>query len=323
MLRKRWTSFFNPEYFQGWKKNKGYFEGWYYKLLNAGTTKAYAIIPGIAFDDGGGGHAFIQVLDGMARTSEYYRFKTEEFTPAAGRLHIRIGENVFTGSGMKIRLPGIQGDLDFSGMVPWPKPFYSPGIMGPYSFIPFMECYHGIISMDHEIQGSLLIQNQPIDFSGGRGYIEKDWGTSFPSAYVWLQTNHFIERDASLKVSVAKIPWRGSSFTGFIAGLWSEGTLYRFTTYNRTKLLRSSVRMDRAEFIMENGRYRLEISAIPEKAASLASPVRGAMEGRIEESMSSRVELILAESKSKRIIFQDTSHRTGLEIAGNIEDICV
>ncbi|MCK7537696.1 MAG: tocopherol cyclase family protein [Marinilabiliales bacterium] len=29
------------------------------------------------------------------------------------------------------------------------------------------------------------------DFSGGRGYIEKDWGHSFPSAYVWMQSNHF------------------------------------------------------------------------------------------------------------------------------------
>jgi hypothetical protein len=34
------------------------------------------------------------------------------------------------------------------------------------------------------IDGKLTIADQDHDFSGGRGYIEKDWGQSFPSAWV-------------------------------------------------------------------------------------------------------------------------------------------
>ena len=31
----------------------------------------------------------------------------------------------------------------------WPVKVTSPGAMGPYAFVPFMECYHGVVSMDH------------------------------------------------------------------------------------------------------------------------------------------------------------------------------
>jgi hypothetical protein len=54
--------------------------------------------------------------------------------------------------------------------------------MGWYSFIPFMECKHGIVSANHKIKGKITVNNQIIDFDEGQGYIEKDWGTSFPEA---------------------------------------------------------------------------------------------------------------------------------------------
>lgn len=38
-----------------------------------------------------------------------------------------------------------------------------------------------------------------MDFSGGRGYIEKDWGQSFPAAWVWLQINYLPDLSFSIK----------------------------------------------------------------------------------------------------------------------------
>ena len=63
--------------------------------------------------------------------------------------------------------------------------------MGPYTFAPFMECYHGVLSFDHTIAGSLAVDGQELDFTGGHGYIEKDWGQAFPKAWIWTQSNHF------------------------------------------------------------------------------------------------------------------------------------
>ena len=30
-----------------------------------------------------------------------------------------------------------------------------------------------------------------IFFHGGKGYTDKDWGTRFPTTWIWLQSNHF------------------------------------------------------------------------------------------------------------------------------------
>ena len=316
-------SFFNPEQFQGWGKTKKYFEGWYFKVVNADETKAFAFIPGIAMDEQGNKNAFIQILDGKKRTALYHRFEASSFIPSPQKFFINIDENSFSENYLSLNLPGAGGELNFSGNIPWPKPFYSPGIMGPYAFVPFMECYHGIVSMDHKITGELIIDNEKINFDKGRGYIEKDWGRSFPSAYFWLQTNHFNEAGISLKASVAKIPWIRNSFTGFIAGIWLKDKLIRFTTYNNSVLKKSFADNDKVELIMENKRYQLEILAHRDHATALASPILGLMDGRIEESMTSKTEVRLFDKRNKILLLDDTGRNTGLEVAGKIEEIMV
>jgi hypothetical protein len=320
---KKITSIFNPSYFQGWGKNRRYFEGWYFKVIDPTEKFAFAVIPGIAMDDQGQKQSFIQVLDGINRTAEYHRFDSEEFQPANNRFEVQILDNSFSSNHIEIGLPELSGRIIFTGNVPWPNPWYSPGIMGPYTFVPLMECYHGIVSMDHSLTGELKVNGKTVDFTGGKGYIEKDWGRSFPSAYVWMQTNHFTKPGISFKISVAKIPWIRSSFVGFIAGIWLNDQLIQFTTYNKSELLRSYIDRDVVELQMQNRNYYLEVKAYRDHATSLASPILGFMEGRIEESMTSTVEIKLKDIRSEEIIFQDTGRKTALEVAGKIEEIII
>ena len=63
--------------------------------------------------------------------------------------------------------------------------------MGWYSFVPFMECKHGIVSVNHDLSGILNVNDEVLISDGGKGYIEKDWGTSFPEAWIWMQSNNF------------------------------------------------------------------------------------------------------------------------------------
>ena len=323
MIRRKIQAFFNPEQFQGWGKTHKYFEGWYFKVVNAEESKAFAFIPGIAMNESGRKQAFIQVLDGKMQTSVNHIFNAEEFAPAAGLFNLTIGPNFFSEHALSLDLPGISGDLQFAGNVPWPKHWYSPGIMGPYSFAPFMECYHGIVSMDHSVSGQLEIEGKVVNFDGGRGYIEKDWGHSFPSAYTWMQTNHFTLPGISLKASVAKIPWIAKSFVGFIAGIWLHDRLYRFTTYNGTRLRKFIIDESKVELVLENTHFRIELLAHRNGSTALASPILGLMDGRIEESMTSLVEVNLFDLKQKRSVFSDTGRNAGLEVAGKIDEIMV
>jgi tocopherol cyclase len=321
MIIDKLTAIFNPEVFQGKGKKHTYFEGWYFKVVNASETKAYAFIPGIALDGTGNRQAFIQVLDGKKRSSHYHKFDIRSFVAESNVFKIAVGDNHFSEDSINLNLSGLKGILHFKDNVRWPSHWYSPGIMGPYSFVPFMECYHGIVSMDHGVYGQLEMEDGLIDFNDGRGYIEKDWGRSFPSAYVWMQSNHFTTPGISLKVSVAKIPWVRKSFTGFIAGLWIRNRLIQFTTYNGSSLRKLDIDSKRIELLMANKKNCLEIIVLRDAATSLASPIRGFMDGRIEESMSSRMEVSLTDVKTGRVIFQDCGRSAAVEVAGSINEI--
>jgi len=320
MLQKI-NSIFHPEQFQGWNRKSNYFEGWYFKIVSEDESKAFAIIPGIAIDAQGKRQPFIQVLDGKKRTAQYHKFESESFIPATDRFEVTIGNNHFSEHKLSLNLPELKGELQFSGNVPWPNPWYSPGIMGPYSFFPFMECYHGIVSMDHSVSGQLEVNGEILNFNRGRGYIEKDWGKSFPSAYIWLQTNHFSQSGISLKVSVAKIPYLAYSFVGFITGVWLGDRLIQFTTYNQSVLRKSLIDAEKVELVIQNKNFTLEIRTLREPSTALASPILGLMDGRIEESMNARIEVCLTDRKSGKAILNDVGRNAGLEVAGKIEEI--
>lgn len=323
MIKNKLQALFNPEQYHGWGKNKKYFEGWYYKVINADESKAFAFIPGIAMDEKGEKQAFIQVLDGKNLTAEYHKFAATEFHPTPGKFEVNLANNFFSTSKINLDLPTVTGQLSFQNQVPWSNSWYSPGIMGPFSFVPFMQCYHGILSMDHTIQGTLNIKGESIDFSNGRGYMEKDWGKSFPSGYIWMQTNHFSEMGISIKSSVAKIPWLGSSFIGFIAGVWLYDRLIEFTTYNFTRLRKSFADEKKVELVYENRKHRLEIFAKREAATSLASPISGFMDGRVEESMTAKIEVQLYDKRNKKFLLNDIGRNAGLEVAGKVSEILV
>lgn len=307
----------HPDQYHGWGKTRNFFEGWYFKLVNADESEALAFIPGISMKANGEKHAFIQVMDGARRHSEYHQFHVGEFRPESRRFHLNLGQNAFSASEIRLQLPEIQGSVQFSNLQTWPKMFGAPGIMGWFSFVPFMECFHGIVSLNHELQGQLSYKNQQIRFDGGKGYIEKDWGRSFPRAYVWLQSNHFdTSAQASLIASVAHIPWLKDHFIGYISGFWLEGRLFRFATYTGAKK-HLSIQNQYLELIFKSATQEIRIRAQQAPGVTLISPISGEMVGKINESLKATLEVELFERG--RRIFEGRSKTTGLELAGDLD----
>ena len=233
-----------PEAFHGEGQRSGFFEGWYVKLVSADRAQRWAVIPGIfrGLRTGAAGEpardeAFVQVLDGSTGRSWYHVYPVDRFTASSEVFDVRVGANHFSASGATLDLPQLRGRIDFtSRLEPWPVTWRSPGIMGWYGLVPFMECYHGVVSFGHGLDGSLVVEGTQATFSEGRGYLEKDWGRAFPAGYVWMHSNHIdADPDASLVASVALIPWVRSTFRGFIVGLRHHGRLHRWATYNRSR----------------------------------------------------------------------------------------
>jgi tocopherol cyclase len=315
-MLKKLNALWHPDRFQGWGITRRYFEGWYFKVVSADERHAISFIPGIAFSPSGESHAFIQLIDGKSCRMEYHRFASADFIPADDRMEVQVGINRFSDTGFDIQLPDIKGALSFQKITPWPKMLGAPGIMGWYSFVPFMECNHGIVSMNHKLTGTLNIWGETVDFTGGKGYIEKDWGHSFPRAYVWMQSNHFqSSHDASLMASVAHIPWLGQYFPGFISGFWLDGQLHKFATYTG-----ASYRLELGEEVVriyfKDRKKELRIEGRQGAGVTLVSPAQGEMRGKINESLQATlaVEFLI---NGKRV-FEDTGKNGGLEVVGDV-----
>lgn len=316
---KRWRALWNPDMYHGWGKRHRYFEGWYFKLVSPQHDAAFAVIPGISRDADGTPHAFIQVMDGLAQRASYHEFPAEAFRPSPRRFELELGDNYFSPERLRLALPELAGELKLNGIYPWPARLLAPGIMGWYSFVPFMECYHGVVSVDHTLSGRLQVHGREVDFSGGKGYIEKDWGRSFPSAWIWMQTNNFSEsKRTSLMASVANIPWLRSSFIGFIVGFLLEGRLYQFATYNGSRM-KAEIHGREVHLAFRRKGQELRLIAHQAEGAPLVSPLDGAMAGKVNESMTARVEVILTEKGET--LFEGTGEMAGMEMAGEVEKL--
>ncbi len=309
-------SVFRQEAFLGANRKKDYFEGWYYKLINRQRDIVLAVIPGISMGDGKqDAHAFIQVIDALNNRVAYHRFPFEAFEADTKKLNIRIGRNRFTNCGIRLDLQGedgeISGELSFTDIIPYPKTLFSPGIMGPFSFVPCMECYHGVVNIRHTILGSLSINGSERDFTGGEGYLEKDWGRSFPKKWIWVQANHF-EEPACLMFSIAEIPWLGRSFTGLIAFLKTENEFFRFATYNGSKVQSLTLAEGRLEAVMQKRGYTLHLFADNAEGGLLKAPKSGLMTREIRESVTAKVSVRLLGPKG--VLFEGSSGNAGMEV---------
>ncbi|MEP5764173.1 MAG: tocopherol cyclase family protein [Halieaceae bacterium] len=308
-------------------RGRSCFEGWYFKLVDAEGEQPYAIIPGVFL--GPDAHAFIQVLDGRAGTSAYHRFALSEFSADGETFDVHIGRSHFSGSGISLDIEAdetssrqlTRGAISFADWSSWPVTPTSPGVMGPYSFAPFMECKHGILSMDHALSGELSVAAEKTSFAGGRGYIEKDWGRSFPSAYVWAQSNHFDEEGISISASVARIPWLRGSFRGYLVGFLFRGRLYRFTTYTGAEIEHIEVDEHHYRLTVRDQEYRLELSASKSAGAVLRAPYEKQMLERVAETMTSRVEVRLQDIAGGKTLFEGCGEHGCLEVQGDLDAI--
>ena len=308
-----------PGLYHGFNKKPPFFEGWYYKLVSADEHYKVAIIPGVIL--GEDAHAFVQVLDGVDGSTAYHTFPYKDFRADNRCFAIEIGDNRFDGNHLSLALERPEGQLtgqiNLGPLNPWPVTILSPGIMGWYAWVPRMECYHGVLSFDHSLQGTLNLNGKMMDFSGGHGYIEKDWGQAFPAAWIWFQSNHFGGASACITASVAIIPWIGQAFRGFIVGLWLDGELHRFTTYKRSRIESLQIFDDHVDWVLRNNRYRLSLTACRVQGGLLRGPTRLDMGKRVLETLSATVQVRL-ETLQGELIFEGVGTHTGLEVMGDL-----
>ena len=78
-LRTLWK----PALYHGDGARPPFFEGWYFKLVDATEAHRYAVIPGVFIGrDPASSHAFVQTLDGATGRTTYHRYPFDAFRAA-------------------------------------------------------------------------------------------------------------------------------------------------------------------------------------------------------------------------------------------------
>jgi tocopherol cyclase len=313
-------SVFRPWAFQGSLSRRNYFEGWYFKHVSADREQVWSFIPGVSLAPENR-HSFVQVLDGRTGESHVFDYDVKAFSASHKELNVDIGPSNFTTEGIALKLKNntqkITGNIAYTSLDPYPYSRFNPGIMGWYSFVPFMECKHGVVSMHHSLEGGLQIGENYVDFNGGAGYIEKDWGRSFPESWIWLHCNTFNSTQSSFTFSVAKIPWLGKYFIGFISFLNIDGRFINFSTWSKARIEKLEYLDNRLIISISNKKYALELEAINNQAGPLKAPVLGSMTRIIKETVDASISIKLSD-RSGNILFQDQGTRAGMEIIEKI-----
>lgn len=285
---------------------KSYFEGWYFK--HQSDDFSISFIPGININKNGDKYAFIQIITEKKSYNINYDFN--DFSISKDKLTIKIKDNIFSLNGVIVNIKNkdinIRGRLTYINITP-----IKGDIMGPFAYFPFMECFHGVLSLDHKVEGNLFINDEEFKFIKAKGYIEKDSGTSFPNKYLWVQSNYFKNNDISIMVSIANIPFLGFEFNGCIAVVYYEGKEYRLATYNGVKI----ISYNEKGLIIKKGQYRLEVEIKELYPQNLLAPNGGEMIRTIKENIACNASFRFF--RGENLIFNLDSNKTSFEYVSN------
>lgn len=247
---------------------RNFFCGWYFRCQSDQQT--LAVIPSIHRTDESKFCAIQLITDTQ---SFHIQFPFSAFQKQGNQISIagnRFGEEGIT---LDIYAPDLHttGSVRFGTFTP-----IKYDIMGPFRYVPFMQCRHSVYSMWHSVNGTLSINGTPNVFQDSIGYIEGDRGYSFPKKYVWTQCSF---PGGALMLSIADIPLGNFHFTGVIGIVLLHGKEYRLATYLGAK----AVKIEAVEIIVRQGGFLLTVRPQGQSGHPLRAPIGGAMVRTIHE----------------------------------------
>lgn len=250
-----------------------YFCGWYFKCQS--NDKTLAVIAAYHLSKENSTCSIQLITDNGAWNAV---FPYSDFKKQKNGFAFDVNKNRFGNGGMRLDIENeglsVHGDVSFGALTP-----IKYDIMGPFKYVPFMQCRHSVVSMRHTVSGKITVNGEEYVFDNSKGYIEGDRGHSFPKVYSWTQCCF---DGGSLMLSVADIPFGLFHFTGVIGVVYLNGSEYRIATYCGAR----AEKIDGGEIVIKQNDLKFTAKLIEKKAHPLYAPVGGAMTRTIRESAS-------------------------------------
>ena len=294
------------------KKNA--FEGWFSKVDDVNNDLMFSVIWGYSTVENDR-HAFIHFTNSITHKTKYIRYPLEDLSFTNNPFILKIGQNKLSKEFMILNINEddlkVKGEFSFNNLKTLKKSFLKPNIMGILSYLP-NECNHSISSLHYKVKGNISINNKTFNIDG-IGYMEKDWGTSFPKKYVWTQGSDVLGN--SVVFSNATVPILGRYATGFFLVILHNDKEYRFSSIEGSKMLSFEADHNSFKGKIQKGNLTVEIFAKQYNPISLKSPNMGEMKSSIKESLDGNLKVVLLENG--KVSFEITNERASIDVHFN------
>ncbi|MEG0592172.1 MAG: tocopherol cyclase family protein [Coprobacillus sp.] len=259
------------------------FEGWYFRVVD--NKISIAVIIGIA-KTSEKQEAFIQVFHTLSQKSERVSFDIEEFHYQDVPFMINIKNIILKKHYVHIEDENLSVLIDLEINMPKyiKKSLYAPTIMGPFAYFKNMQCNHAITNLKSYTKGYIDYLDKRY-YINGTIYQEKDWGTSFPTKYIWVQSHCCHEKRAILFLSCATIPLNKIGFTGIIMTLIIDDKEFHIASYYGAYIVKAKKMGNSYILIIRQGRYLIKCYLRMGPTYILDAPREGQMTRQIEESL--------------------------------------
>jgi hypothetical protein len=256
-------------------RKKKYFEGWFQKIYSHEHHVSFILIYGMATGHSADKKGFIQLhIPNQEHT--IYTFNESDVAFSSHEHRVEFGENVFSENRIYLHAADVQLDLDITNLQP---KNIRRNTMGGYYFIPNLPCYHAVVNEVQEVSGEIHFNRGSYTIRGAKGYLEKNWGTSFPEEYLWMHAFDSHNSSNQLLFSLANVKWMGRTYTKHVGYL-------KFNDIRIDLLQKSFIQVDRPtethqRIRISNTKVTLEITVKLLDGIHFKAPEKGVLQRSI------------------------------------------
>ena len=294
-----------PTQLQGNLDKVNYFEGWFQKIYSQELKVTFIIIYGFATENTDDEIGFIQIHI-PEQPIIHLKFNKADVYLDKFKHHIQFGSQLISNEKIYIKTECLQIDLSITTDAANKVKFHT---MGNYYLIPGIPCYHCVMIKNSSVKGVIIYNEKVYPLSSAFGYLEKNWGHSFPKKYLWLHAKDPTNPSNQLLFSQADILWSNRLYKKHFGFLEVNGMSTDFRKIKRNKIIvhlsSTGICITLDDFIIE-----VEIPSKFKTPILFESPSKGMMNDRI--SHFSDVRCSLKSKNNKGIIHS--------KMIGNVEN---
>lgn len=291
------------------KKRKNYFEGWYFKCTDTSTSDNYAIIFAITRNMENP-HSFIQFYNGTTNETLYFTFPIETFRYHLNSNTVFIGDNYICEDNVYFQSDELSFEATSTNQKKLRKYQHTHSAMGIMSKAP-LECFQEIVFMNAEVKFDIIKKGVASTHSG-QSYMERTYGTNFPSKWIWFQSN-YSKHNSMVSFSVGLIPFLFFKVKGFFLVLSYNGLEERFGSFNFSKIKIQSIHKTTSSITIKKGKKRVELLLETKIPARLLGPLKnGIMNLEVWECINASG--IIKVYHRNILLFEDVYQNAGLEL---------